>query len=670
MKKESRLPYALTPVVISFITLIFESTLLSFTEGSSLNTNILFFTISAGFALTFLLSLTFSDKLGYIFSIIIFAILAISYSTEILLKRSLGYFYPPEIIFNMADDVIGSYSGTVFLTLKSGIIPLTIIFTVFALYAFLGRKLSFHPKHPFVTRTIIFLSIFLVHSFGYMSVQKQSRSIDYGISDYQYYTDFYDFNESVSRFGLITGIRLNIFGTHCNNEFKEDFEQDYSDNELFYTSFNTSDVNFSSLSKKVTDSFLSSLHSYFAKIQPSEKNEYTGIFKGKNLIFICAEALSPYVISEENTPTLYKLSHSGIIFKDYYQPSFGESTSGGEYSLLLSQVPKRNSGERGMSMTLASKDNLRYSLPALFRLNGYHSFGYHNNSYTYYSRNITHPKMLMDWFGCGGSVTENENDRFDISEFLSPGWPKSDSEMIKATVNRYANNSEPFFCYYITVSGHNNYSFTENTASRNNIGASATLPYSERVRAYISCQHELEKALSLLISELKNNGILDDTVIVISNDHYPYGLSPGWQGNLGTDPLSELYGHKVKSNIDREKGVFIVWSSNMKNSTVVSKPVSSFDVMPTLLNLFGIPYESRVLVGRDALSSGDGLVFFSDMSWITNKAQYDASLNKLTVFDDSVDDSYAKNITKTVKNKIYHSMLLRQKSYFSEVDLK
>ena len=127
----------------------------------------------------------------------------------------------------------------------------------------------------------------------------------------------------------------------------------------------------------------------------------------------------------------------------------------------------------------------------------------HCGGYTYYGRNVTHPKMNMSWYGIGGSVTKEGHSALDLNILLSAGWPRSDTEMVEHTFEHYASSTEPFFIYYLTVSGHNNYSFSENTQSRNNSSVYEYTPYSDKLKAYFSCQYELEKALSLLIEKSK-----------------------------------------------------------------------------------------------------------------------------------------------------------------------
>jgi membrane-anchored protein YejM (alkaline phosphatase superfamily) len=82
------------------------------------------------------------------------------------------------------------------------------------------------------------------------------------------------------------------------------------------------------------------LNNYFSSITPTNKNQYTGMFEGYNMIFITAEGFSKYLISEELTPTLYRLSNEGFVFNNYYTPLHYTSTSGGEFQNLTGLYPK------------------------------------------------------------------------------------------------------------------------------------------------------------------------------------------------------------------------------------------------------------------------------------------------------------------------------------------
>ena len=647
-----------------FILFFSEICLAYFTTGSFEHIRTVFlFSLSIASVIAFITALIGRKRLFRIITVLTLIIVYVSFVTEILLYRSFGFFYPPETVFNMASDVMGSYSGGIVQTVLSGIFPVIILFLPISLFSMFRKYISV----GYVKKSGLWLIVFAVGiAFHFLTVATLNKGESGEISDSDYHAAEFDFNEGVKRFGLAESIRLNfvysVRGVPSSDTKNTDIKQDNTKNELIMTNYNKKNIDFDKIKNAATDKKIIDMCDYFSNVMPSERNKYTGLFEGKNLIFICAEAFSPYSVSKERTPMLYKLMNEGFVFTDYYQPSFGESTSGGEYSLLLGQVPKRDSGEKGMSMRLTCEENLKYSLPALFKKEGYITNGFHNNSYTYYGRDITHPKMNMNWYGCYGCVT-NDGSYLDLSDVLSSGWPRLDSELITATVDRYIYEEKPFFTYYLTVSGHNNYSFDENTAARHNKDSVSALRYSEKVKAYLAAQYELEKALTELVSALDAAGILSETVIALSNDHYPYGLSPLWQGNGGRDYISELYGKEVKTALEREKGAFFIWCADMKSAVRVEKPTSSFDVLPTLLNLFGIDFDSRLFAGRDALSNEKGLAFFSDYSWKTSLAQYDAGSGKITKFA-PVSDEYIKEIHREVKERIQYSKMLRQKSFF------
>ena len=150
---------------------------------------------------------------------------------------------------------------------------------------------------------------------------------------------------------------------------------------------------------------------------------------------------------------------------------------------------------------------------------------------------------------------------------------------------------------------------------------------------------------------------------MLSNDHYPYGLSSTWAGNGGRDYLSELSGGKSADVFEKERGCLIIYNPSVQEPIKISKPVSAFDVAPTVLNLFGISYDSRFFVGKDVLASDNGLIFLSDGSIMTNGFRYYAETGKVVNIK-SVSENEIAEIKQAVKNKIRFSFLARRVDYF------
>lgn len=419
---------------------------------------------------------------------------------------------------------------------------------------------------------------------------------------------------------------------------------------------NTLDIDFSALAGSASGK-RKELDEYVAALTPSSKNKYTGFFKGKNLIFFSAEAFSGDIIDPGLTPTLYRLANNGIRFTDYYQPAIA-GTTGGEYANLFGLVP--TSG--GKSMKLMTKQNTWITIGNRLSDEGYYGKTYHNAPASTYGREVTHNRL-----GYSGGFTAVGN---GMEEYLStPGFPASDLEMLEGTFPEYSGR-QPFNIYYMTVSGHGQYGRSINQMSNKNYDKVSNLPCSEIIKCYISNNLELEYALSYLVGELEKAGIADDTVIVLGADHFPYGLDN--DASLGHMPfLSELYGYNVVNYLQRDHNRLIIWSGCLEKEEPieVSSPVSSLDILPTLCNLFGVPFESRLLPGRDVFSDKEALVFDGGYDWKTEMGTYIAAENKFTPAspDMEIPDDYVNQIKKEVRNRMNYCSGVLACDYFNHV---
>jgi phosphoglycerol transferase MdoB-like AlkP superfamily enzyme len=368
------------------------------------------------------------------------------------------------------------------------------------------------------------------------------------------------------------------------------------------------------------------------------------MFKGYNLIMITAEGFSPYAINEVKTPTLYQLVREGFVFNNFYTALWQTSTSDGEYVAMTGLIP---TGTRSM---FHGRTNLwPFSLGNQFNLLGVNSKAYHNHTYTYYQRDETHPNLGYDFKTKDhGLVLEHP----DV-------WPASDLELINASVDDFMKDDQ-FHVYYLTVSGHMNYTFAGNSMSYKNRDLVKDLPYSSDARAYIACQMELDKALEQLIAKLELAGVADRTVIALSADHYPYG----WEKKN----LDELAGHEVDPDFEIYRNHFILWNAAMKENIVIDEPCSSLDIVPTLSNLFGLEYDSRLLMGQDILSDAAPLVPLSNRSFITDKVMYNSETGEATMLtQEALPENYIRNLNKVIKNKFTVAQSILQNDYYRYV---
>lgn len=436
---------------------------------------------------------------------------------------------------------------------------------------------------------------------------------------------------------------------------------DKSNYNLYYLSHNTNaPLIYASkvgLLSTIKNDITKSIFGYEVKVNMDEIdsntiNEYTGLFKDKNLIFITAESFDRLAISKEITPTLYKMVSSGLVFNNFYQPIYPVSTSDGEYMNLTGLLPK----EGVWSALESSSNSMKYSLGNMFKENGYSTYAYHNNEYNFYDRQLTHANYGFKYIGCNSGMEKKINCNL---------WPQSDYEMAEGTINDYINDDK-FLAYYMTVSGHLNYSRSRNDMVKKNWDKVSSLKYSDTIKSYIACNYELEKMVTYLIKELKNKDKLKDTVIVIVPDHFPYGL------NLFTDEISDILNENRSDKFDMFKTSLIIYSEDIKETKQIDKYSSGIDVSPTIYNLFDIKYNTNNYVGKDILESKeDGIVMLSDRSFITNKGSYDSITNKFKSFENNISDKYIKDTINKVNNSFdKSSYILTNNYYLTSHDLK
>lgn len=522
-----------------------------------------------------------------------------------------------------------------------------IIFLLFPLFFFIVLGLNISFKKYTKKELLILIGIIPISLLLSILVLNTDKDKNYNAKDLYYNTHAPTI--STQKLGLLTTMRLDLkraifgFTDKIMLEDKEIEEVNKSENKKEYNILN---IDFDKLIEEEDNDKIRSLHKYFKSVTPTEKNKYSGMFKDKNLIVITAEAFSPIAIDKELTPTLYKMYTEGFSFSNFYTPIFYVSTSDGEYVSLTSLLPK----EGVWSFQESSKISLPFVYGNILKDYGYSANAYHNGRYNYYKRNLSHPNMGYKYVGCGNGLEKKINCKI---------WPQSDLEMINATIDDYIEN-EKFLAYYMSISGHLNYTYNGNMMATKNRDKVKSLKYSEAIQAYLATNIELDKALESLINSLKEKGKLDDTVIVISADHYPYGLT--------INEMKERATYINDEKFDIHKNNLIIWNSQIKTPIKIDKYASSLDILPTVLNLLGVEYDSRLLMGTDILSNSEGLVIFNDRSWITKYGKYDAIKGKFTEYINLEEkQKYIDEINEIVKNKFNASRLILETNYYKYI---
>ena len=631
---------------------------------------VVLFSIATGLLLSLLVNLLHNRRLAQVLMLVVTALWTLLLCVEYCCRSYFKSYFSVGFICTMTGNVVTGFGSTI-----PGIVAQRLPFIIAALLplalCILLRK-RIVTEHRMSKWSLLFVTavsvIFLL--------------IGEGLARWGTYGDSYTYNfqtdAAVSQFGLHTAVRLEaeyaLFGTpqpKLELPSQEGEPDDTPDDPPAATTpveygYNALDIDFQALADSASDSALRSMAQYFGSLTPSKKNEYTGLFQGKNLVLITAEAFSPWFISRELTPTLYKLTHEGFVCENYYQPGWGQSTTGGEYAVMTGLLPTWVGSN--VSFYASANDDMPFALGNQLRALGYRTGAYHDNIYNYYNRDKTHPNLGYDYQGVGNGLTVTEDG----------SWPYSDLEMVQNTIgdyiDGYVSDGTPFHVYYMTVSGHGSYGWGHAMAAKNRAKAQAAYPNaSTQVQSYVAANLELENALTYLLEQLEAAGIAEDTVICMSADHYPYLLA-----EPETDYYNELRGVvDSERDTDRYRNALVLWCGGMENAVTVTEPCSAVDIVPTLSNLFGLEYDSRLLSGRDVLDkdydagSASGsiplviLPTSSGNSWATAAGVFEASTRTFNARPGvTVEGDYVSRVNNIVALQYNYAQQLIARDYY------
>ena len=631
---------------------------------------VVLFSVATGLLLSLLVNLLHNRRLAQVLMLVVTALWTLLLCVEYCCRSYFKSYFSVGFICTMSGNVVTGFGSTI-----PGIVAQRLPFIIAALLplalCILLRK-RIVTEHRMSKWSLLFVT----------AVSVVFLLIGEGLARWGTYGDSYTYNfqtdAAVSQFGLHTAVRLEaeyaLFGTpqpKLELPTQEDEPDDTPDDPPAATTpveygYNALGIDFQALADSASDSALRSMAQYFGSLTPSKKNEYTGLFQGKNLVLITAEAFSPWFISRELTPTLYKLTHEGFVCENYYQPGWGQSTTGGEYAVMTGLLPTWVGSN--VSFYASANDDMPFALGNQLRALGYRTGAYHDNIYNYYNRDKTHPNLGYDYQGVGSGLTMTEDGL----------WPYSDLEMMQNTIgdyiDGYVSDGTPFHVYYMTVSGHGGYGWGHAMAAKNRAKAHAAYPNaSTQVQAYVAANLELENALTYLLEQLEAAGIAEDTVICMSADHYPYLLA-----EPETDYYNELRGVvDSERDTDRYRNALVLWCGGMENAVTVTEPCSAVDIVPTLSNLFGLEYDSRLLSGRDVLDkdydagSASGsiplviLPTSSGNSWATAAGVFEATTRTFNARPGvTVEEDYVSRVNNIVALQYNYAQQLIARDYY------
>ncbi len=391
------------------------------------------------------------------------------------------------------------------------------------------------------------------------------------------------------------------------------------------------------------------LSNYYISKRITPKNDYSGIFHGKNLIVIMMESTNNIAINPEYFPNLYKLYSEGWSWDNAYSPRNACSTGNNEMSGMVSIFTINRSCTANYY-----KDNEYFTgIFNLFNRAGYTTSSYHNNADQYYYRKQIHA-------GMGSMKYYNANDLGISVPNVYQEW-ESDIELMEKYLANIK-DQDHFMSWITTVTAHQPYTVSSEYGDLY-LDDFADTEYNTSLKRYLSKLKVFDQAIGTLISGLEEQGKLDDTVIVLYGDHYPYGLTNA--------TLKQIVDYDIDKNYEVDRTPFIIYNPNIR-ATKFTEYTSYMNILPTLANLFDLNYDPRLYSGFDILSDEyENKVVFADGSWQSPIGFYDAATGKMDYFgDERYEDEEILRINQEIVNNIRMSNLAITSNYFEYLGKK
>ena len=383
---------------------------------------------------------------------------------------------------------------------------------------------------------------------------------------------------------------------------------------------------------------------YFAEVSETpQTNEYTNIFAGKNIIVIHGESMMTNAINlsfngVEVTPTLNRLSREGMYFSNFYSQVSVGTSSDTELTYNTSLMPTK-SGTAFVSYA----DRTFITTPKMLKEQGYFTYVMHANNADFWNRRNMYKSIGYDKF--------YSKVDFTVTKENTIGLGLSDKEFFSQSIpylKEINEKNQKWYGVYIMLTNHTPFSETEKYGEfpvdiketithEDGTTEEVVYPYMEGTKLgnYFKSIHYADQALGEFLTQLDEEGLLENTVFILYGDH---------DARLPRKDYNRLYNYDKENDsiLDEEdpnykeydqyqyelgrKVPFIIWTKNMEGTKLnqeVTNVMGMYDVQPTLGNMFG--FYNKYALGHDIFNIKDNnVVVFPNGNWVTNKLYYNS----------------------------------------------
>jgi lipoteichoic acid synthase len=344
--------------------------------------------------------------------------------------------------------------------------------------------------------------------------------------------------------------------------------------------------------------------------EQSALNDSFGKYSGSNIVVIQAEAFMNFVVGrsingQEVTPNLNALTKENTYFSNYYHQTSQGRTSDADFASNGSLYPLVSG-----SVFVRYPDHQFDTLPAILKSKGYSTNAFHAYEGSFWNRQIMYKAMGYDHF-------YSKKD-FKIDEPL--GWSLGDKSFLRQSLN-IMNSKEsiqkPFYSFLTTLSSHHPYSLPADKQGLETGEFKGTI-----FGDYLQAVHYTDEALGELVSDMKERGLWDNTILAFYGDHDNSIQETSYYEQFLGKSLSKLDMHQIMHQVP-----LLIHLPGTNASVVDANPAGQMDLTPSLLHLLGISRDSYYLMGNNLFSGKERLVTLRTGAFADAKRSYLPSEN-------------------------------------------
>nr|WP_211201482.1 LTA synthase family protein [Bacillus sp. NTK071] len=325
-----------------------------------------------------------------------------------------------------------------------------------------------------------------------------------------------------------------------------------------------------------------------------------------NIILVQLESFQDSLIGQKIndqvlTPNLNALKEESLYFPSFYHQTHEGRTSDAEFITNTSLYPLKSG-----SVYTRYPTNEFAALPELLRKVGYETAAMHAYEKDFWNRDRSYENLGYDHFFSDKDYPNGEK----------IGMALNDKRFFTSSIGHMEELNEPFFAFLVALSSHTPYEIPKDERGLDLTGYDNSL-----LKRYYQTVHYVDQAAGVMIEELKQKNMWDDSLVIFYGDHDSGLTKPGGEMAEKADAESPV----DYFELDRQVPLFIK-RPNSDQGKVVNTNGGQIDIAPTILDILEIkpPY----MMGDSLLNNKANLTVFRDGSFRYQDLYYKPDLTK------------------------------------------